>query len=100
MNILIINNDVDEGIEELKREAQEEKEKDDALAVAGAIAVLVGGERPDHRTAMRLLEKVMRVMKAEVGNRGFLQRYRSTCEFWIFIFGLIEAPKFVKGDGM
>jgi hypothetical protein len=64
--IPVINLDVDEGVEELKREAQGEEEKDDALAVEGAMQVLFGGERPDKERARRLLEKVMRVLRAEV----------------------------------
>jgi len=55
--------DVDERIEELKREARGEEEKDDALAVEGAVRVLFGGERPDRATAKRLLEKMLRVLK-------------------------------------
>jgi hypothetical protein len=64
--IPVINLDVDEGVEELKREAQGEEEKHDALAVEGAMQVLFGGERPDKERARRLLEKVMRVLRAEV----------------------------------
>jgi hypothetical protein len=64
--IPVINLDVEEGVEELKREARGEEEKDDALAVEGAMQVLFGGERPDKERAERLLEKVMRVLRAEV----------------------------------
>ena len=66
MAIPVVNLDVDEGIEELKREALGEEEKDDALAVEGAVRVLFGGERPNTDTARRLLLKVMKVLKADV----------------------------------
>jgi hypothetical protein len=51
--IPVINLDVEEGVEELKREARGEEEKDDALAVEGAMQVLFGGERPDKERARR-----------------------------------------------
>jgi len=54
---------VDERIEKLKREARGEEEKDNALAVEGAVRVLFGRERPDRATAKRLLEKMLRVLK-------------------------------------
>ena len=54
------------GVKELKWAAQGEEEKDNALAVEGAVQVLFGGERPDKETAKQLLEKMMRVLKAEV----------------------------------
>jgi len=53
-------------VEELKREAHREEEKDDALVVEGAVRVLFGGERPDKCTAKRLLKKMMKVLRAEV----------------------------------
>ena len=53
-------------MEELKWEAHGEEEKDDALAVEGAVRVLFGGERPNKSTAKRLLEKMMKVLQAEV----------------------------------
>ena len=46
IDIPVINLDVDEGVEELKREAQGEEEKDEALAVEEAVKALFGGERP------------------------------------------------------
>jgi len=55
--------DVDEMIEELKREARVKEEKDDALVVEGAVRVLFGMERLDRATAKRLLEKILRVLK-------------------------------------
>jgi len=61
-----INLDVDKGVEELKREARGEEEKDDAFAVEGAMRVLFGGERPGKRHATRLLGKIMKVLKVEV----------------------------------
>lgn len=66
VDIPVINLDVDEGVEELKREARGEEEKDDALAVEGAMRVLFGGERPGKEHATRLLGKIMKVLKAEV----------------------------------
>jgi len=66
VGIPFINLDVDEGVEELKREARGEKEKDDALAVEGAMRVLFGGERPGKEHANRMLGKIMKVLKAEV----------------------------------
>ena len=78
MDIPVINLDIYEGIEDLKREAQGEEEEDDALAVEGAMReddalavegamrAMFGGERPHKETVKRLLEKVMKVMKAEV----------------------------------
>jgi len=66
VGIPVINLDVDEGVEELKREAREEEEKDDALAVEGAMRILFGGERPGKENATRLLGKIMKVLKAEV----------------------------------
>jgi len=66
VDIPVINLDVDEGVEELKREAYGEGEKDDALAVEDAVRMLFWGEKPDKETTTRLLEKVMKVMKAEV----------------------------------
>jgi len=61
-----VNLDLEEGVEELKREAHGEEEKDDALAVKGAVRVLFGGERPDKSTTKRLLKKMMKVLRAEV----------------------------------
>ena len=49
VGIPIINLDVDEGVEELKREARGEEEKDDALAVEGDMRVLFG-ERGQERS--------------------------------------------------
>jgi len=66
VGIPVINLDVDEGVEELKREAWVEQEKDDALAVEGAMRVLFGGERPGKEHATRLLGKIMKVLKAKV----------------------------------
>jgi len=66
VGIPIINLDVDEGVQEFKREARGEEEKDDALAVEGAMRVLFGGERPGKEHATRLLGKIMKVLKAEV----------------------------------
>ncbi|RPB19646.1 hypothetical protein L211DRAFT_853028 [Terfezia boudieri ATCC MYA-4762] len=67
VQIPVINLDVEEGVEELKREALGEEDKDEALAVENAVKMLFRGEgRPHKETARRLLEKVMRVMKAEV----------------------------------
>jgi len=66
VGIPVINLDIDEGVEELKREARGEEEKDDALAVEGAMRVLFRGERPGKEHATRLLEKIMKVLKAEV----------------------------------
>jgi len=53
--ISVVNLDLDEEVEELKREAHGEEEKDDALAVEGAVRVLFGRERPNKSTAKRLL---------------------------------------------
>ena len=64
--ISVVNLDLEEGVEELKREAFREEEKDDALAVEGAVQVLFGGERPNKSTAKRLLKKMMNVLRAEV----------------------------------
>jgi len=66
VGIPVINLDVDEGVEELKRDALGEEEKDDALAVEGAMRVLFGGERPGKEHATRLLRKIRKVLKAEV----------------------------------
>ncbi|RPB18286.1 hypothetical protein L211DRAFT_854263 [Terfezia boudieri ATCC MYA-4762] len=67
VQIPVINLDVEEGIEELKREALGEEDKDEALAVENTVKMLFRGEGRQHKeTARRLLEKVMRVMKAEV----------------------------------
>ncbi|KAF8451432.1 hypothetical protein BGX38DRAFT_1269456 [Terfezia claveryi] len=56
-----------EGVEELKHEALDEEEKDEALAVEEAVKVLFRGKgRPDKETAGRMLRKMMKVMKAEV----------------------------------
>jgi len=65
-DIPVINLDVDEEVVELKRAAQGEEEKDDALAVEGAIRVLFGGESPRKEHTTRLLWKIMKVLKAEV----------------------------------
>ncbi|KAF8441933.1 hypothetical protein BGX38DRAFT_1272512 [Terfezia claveryi] len=43
LEIPIINLDVEEGVEELKREVLDEEEKDEALAVEEAVKVLFGG---------------------------------------------------------
>jgi len=64
--IPVINLYVEEGVEELKREAWGEEEKDDALAVEGAMRVLFGGQRSGKEHATRLLGKIMKVLKAEV----------------------------------
>ena len=64
--ISVVNLDLEERVEELKREAQGEEEKDDALAVEGAARVLFVGQRPDKSTAKRLLKKMMKVLRAEV----------------------------------
>jgi len=66
VGIPIINLEVDEGVEEIKREARGEEEKDDALVVEGAMRVLFGGERPGKEHATRLLGKIMKVLQAEV----------------------------------
>jgi len=66
VGIPIINLDINEGVQELKREAREEEEKDYALAVEGAMRVLFGGERPGKEHATRLLGKIMKVLKSEV----------------------------------
>ncbi|KAF8426529.1 hypothetical protein BGX38DRAFT_1278928 [Terfezia claveryi] len=67
LEIPIINLDVEEGVEELKREALDEEEKDEALAVEEAVKVLFRGNGwPDKETAGRMLRKMMKVMKAEV----------------------------------
>jgi len=66
VGIPVINLDVDEGVEELKREAPGEEENDEALGVDGAMRVLFGGERPGKEHATRLLGKIMQVLKAEV----------------------------------
>ena len=66
MAISVVNLDLEEGVEELKREAHGEEEKDDALEVEGAVRVLFGGERPDKSTVKRLLKKIMQVLWAEV----------------------------------
>jgi len=66
VEIPLINLDVDEGVDELKRAARGEEEKDDALAVEGAMRVLFGGERPMKEQATRLLGKIMKVLRAEV----------------------------------
>jgi len=66
VDIPVINLDINEGIEELKREAQGQEDEDDALAVERVMVALFGGERPHKVTVMRLLEKVMKVMRAEV----------------------------------
>ncbi|KAF8431550.1 hypothetical protein BGX38DRAFT_1277252 [Terfezia claveryi] len=56
-----------EGVEELKREALGEEEKDEALVVEQAVRVLFQGMAwPDKETARRMLRKMMKVMKAEV----------------------------------
>ena len=64
--ISVINLDLEEGVEELKREAHGEEEKDDALAVEGAVRVLFGRERPNKRTTKQLIKKMMKVLQAEV----------------------------------
>jgi len=66
VGIPVVNLDVDEGVEEFKREARGDKEKDDALVVEGAMRVLFGGERLGKEHATRLLGKIMKVLKAEV----------------------------------
>ena len=66
VGIPVINLDVDEGVEELKREARGEEEKDDVLAVEGAMRVLFGGERPGKEHATRLVGKIMKVLKVKV----------------------------------
>ncbi|RPB19907.1 hypothetical protein L211DRAFT_852782 [Terfezia boudieri ATCC MYA-4762] len=67
VQIPVINLDVEEGVEELKREALGEEDKDEALAVENAVKMLFRGEgRPHKETARRLLEKVMHVMKVEI----------------------------------
>ncbi|KAF8432285.1 hypothetical protein BGX38DRAFT_1146449 [Terfezia claveryi] len=66
-HIPVINLDMEEGVEELKREALGEEEKDEALAVEQAVRVLFQGmARPDKETARRMLRKMMKVMKAKV----------------------------------
>jgi len=64
--ISVVNLDLEEEVEELKREAHGEEEKDDALAVEEAVRVLFGRERPDKSTTKRLLKKMMKVLRAEV----------------------------------
>jgi len=66
VGIPVINLDVDEGVEELKRGSHGEEEKDDALAVEGAMRVLFGGERPGKEHASWVMEKIMKVLKVEV----------------------------------
>jgi len=66
VTIPVINLVIEEGVEELKWEARGEEEKHDALAVEGAVRVLFGGERPNKETTRQLLEKMMRVLRAEV----------------------------------
>ena len=53
-------------MEEHKREAQGEEEKDEALAVEEAVKALFGREQPCKEQATRLLGKMMKVLKAEV----------------------------------
>jgi len=64
--ISVVNLDLEEGVEELKQEAHGEEEKDNALAVEGAVRVLFGGERPNKSTTKWLLKKMMKVLQAEV----------------------------------
>jgi len=66
VDIPVINLDVDEGVEKLKRAVRREEEKDDTLAVEEAMKVLFGGERLGKEYATRLLGKIMKVLKAEV----------------------------------
>ena len=66
VDIPVINLDIDEGVEELKREARGEEENDDALAVEGVVRVLFRGERPGKEHATTLLGKIIKVLKAEV----------------------------------
>ncbi|KAF8436423.1 hypothetical protein BGX38DRAFT_1145387 [Terfezia claveryi] len=67
LEIPIINLNVEEGVEELKREALDEEEKDEALAVEEAVKVLFRGKgQPDKETAGRMLRKMMKIIKAEV----------------------------------
>jgi len=67
IGIPVINLDVEEGVDELKRKAQEEEEKDDALAVEGVLRILTAGEgRQDTGILRRRLEKLLRASKAEI----------------------------------
>ena len=66
VGIPVINLDVDEGVEELKRKPRGEEEKDDGLGVEGAMWVLFAGERPRKEYVNRLLGKIMKVLKAKV----------------------------------
>ncbi|RPB20340.1 hypothetical protein L211DRAFT_852373 [Terfezia boudieri ATCC MYA-4762] len=71
VQIPVINLDVEEGVEELKREALGEEDKDEALTVENAVKMLFHGEgRPHKETARRLLEKTY----ASVGLLGRSQR--------------------------
>jgi len=66
VDIPVINLDVDEEVEELKRAPRGEEEKDDVLAVEGAMRVLFVGERLGKEHTTKLLQKIMKVLKAEV----------------------------------
>ncbi|KAF8415940.1 hypothetical protein EV426DRAFT_709982 [Tirmania nivea] len=67
VEIPIINLDMEAGVEELKREALGVEEQEDALAVEEAMKVLFWGQgRPGKELATRMLEKMMKVMRAEV----------------------------------
>jgi len=60
------NFDVYEGLEELKREAREEEEKDNGFAMEATIRVLFGVKRPQKEHPIRLLDKIIQVLKVEV----------------------------------
>jgi len=67
IGIPVINLDVEERVDELKQKAQGEEEKDDALAVEGALRILTAGEgRQDTGILRRRLEKLLRASKVEI----------------------------------
>jgi len=67
INIPVINLNVEEEVDELKRRAEGEEEKDDALAVEEALKGLTAGEgRRDMGILRRRLEKLLGASKAEI----------------------------------
>ena len=67
IDIPVIDLDVEEGVDELKREAEGEEEKDDALAVEGALRILTAGDgKQDAGILKRRLEKLLKASKAEI----------------------------------
>ncbi|KAF8453346.1 hypothetical protein BGX38DRAFT_1268730 [Terfezia claveryi] len=67
IHILVINLDIDEAVEEMKRGLVEDEDKDDIIAVEQAIKGLINREgKPSIEIIKRRLQKLMDMIKAEI----------------------------------